>query len=64
MSAREPSAAPVQRLGYRQRQRLAKIERVLRHAQATRSTEYESWLNSYQEDVAWLIARLRERGLT
>lgn len=46
-----------------ERQRLLKIERTLRHAQATQRTEHDSWLNGYQDDVAWLVQRLRNRGL-
>lgn len=41
--------------------RLREIEQTLRHAEGTRSTPTDSWLNAYQEDVRWLVTRLRER---
>lgn len=42
------------------KQRLHEIEREHRHALATRSTPTDSWLNGYQEDVGFLLARMRE----
>jgi hypothetical protein len=48
-------------LNYYQEQHLAKIERTLRHALATRPTEHDSWLNAYQEDVRWLTNELKLR---
>ena len=44
----------------KQHKRLDEIGRTLRHAQATRRTETDSWLNGYQEDVSWLLQRLEE----
>lgn len=39
--------------------RLDEIGRTLRHAQATRSTGTDSWLNGYQDDVSWLLEQIQ-----
>lgn len=48
------------KLRFSERSKLGKIERTLHHAQLTRRTETDSWLNAYQDDVAWLVSKLKE----
>jgi len=60
----DPAAGTARRergLNFYQGEYLAKVERTLRHAEATRSTEHDSWLNAYQEHVRWLVDQLKMR---
>ena len=61
MATSEPRAACTHPLNYYQEEQLAKIERMLHYAERTRRDDFDSWRNSYEDDVRWLVNELKLR---